>query len=52
VEYGLMQYENKIEIIKGIHLLSFLNEKNLESVQKPSWKDHLLISVTCIGKPP
>jgi len=44
VEYGFMQYDNKIETTKGTHLLSLLNENNLESVQKPSQKDRLLIS--------
>jgi hypothetical protein len=52
VEYGFMQYENKVETTNRIHLLSLMNEKNLENVQKPSHKDHLLISAACIGKPP
>jgi hypothetical protein len=50
MEYGLVQYENKVETTKGIHSLSFLGENNLEGVQKPSWKDHLPINKRCIGK--
>jgi hypothetical protein len=36
VDYDLVQYENKIGTTKGIHLLKFKGEKNLEGVQKPS----------------
>jgi hypothetical protein len=50
VEYGFMQYDNKVETTKGIHLLNLMNENNFESVQKPSQKDYLLISATCVGK--
>jgi hypothetical protein len=50
VGYGPMEYENKVKTIKGIHSLSFMNENNPEGVQKPSWKDHLLINVTYVGK--
>jgi hypothetical protein len=32
----LMQYENKVRTIEGIHLLNFQGENNLENVQKPS----------------
>jgi len=50
VEYGHVQYENKVEITKKIHSLNFLGENNPKGVQKLSWKDHLLINTTCIGK--
>jgi hypothetical protein len=46
-----MQYENKIRTIEGIHLLNLQGENNLEGVQKPSHKDHLLINVTCVETP-
>jgi hypothetical protein len=36
VECDLSQYENKVEIIEGIHLLNLLSENNLEGVKKPS----------------
>jgi hypothetical protein len=48
MECDLMQYENKVEIIEGIHLLNFQAENNPKGVQKPSQKDHLPINVTCI----
>jgi len=32
----LMQYENKVETIEGIHLLNLLGENNLECVKKKS----------------
>ncbi len=47
LECGLVQYENKVETIEGIHLLNLQNEHNLEGVQKPSQKDHLHLSLLC-----
>jgi len=49
VECDLMQYENKVGTIEGIHLLNLQNEYNFENVQKPSQKYHLLINATCLG---
>jgi hypothetical protein len=49
MECDLVQYENKVEIIVGIHLWNLLLEVNLEGVQTPSKNDHLQINVTCIG---
>ncbi len=43
VEYDLMQYENKVETIMGIHSWNLLNENNFRSVQKPSQMEHLQI---------
>jgi len=40
---------NKIGTTKGIHLLNLQGGNNLESVQKPSQKDHMLINATCVG---
>jgi len=51
VECDLYQYENKAEIIEGIHSLSFLGENNPEGVQKPSQKDHLLTNGACVRMP-
>jgi len=36
VECDLQQYEKKVEITKGIHLLNLLDENNFKDVQKPS----------------
>jgi hypothetical protein len=36
VECDLVQYENKIGIIKGICSLNLLGENTLEGVKKPS----------------
>jgi len=41
MECDLEQYESKVETIVGIHSQSFLGEKNLRNVQKPSQKNHL-----------
>jgi hypothetical protein len=41
-------YENKVETIKGIHVLNLLGEKNPKGVQKPSQKDQSLINVICV----
>jgi len=43
-----MQYENKVEITKGFHLLNIPNENNFEGVQKPSQKNHFPINVACV----
>ncbi len=47
VECDLIWNENKVEIIKRIHL----HEKNLQGVQKRFQNDHLLINATCVGMP-
>jgi hypothetical protein len=49
MECDLVQYENKVETIVGIHLWNLLLEVNFEGVQTPSKNDHLQINVTCIG---
>jgi len=49
VECDLVQYENKVGTIEGIHLLNLQNENSFENVQKPSQKYHLLINATCVG---
>jgi hypothetical protein len=46
----MWQYDNKIEITKGIQSLNLLGENNPKGVQKPFQKDHLLIN-TCVGMP-
>jgi hypothetical protein len=46
-----MQYENKVGTIEGIHSLNLQGENNLEGVQKPFQKNHLLINVTCVETP-
>jgi len=51
MECDLVQYENKIGTIEGIHLLNFLAKNNTTGVQKPSHKNHLLINVTCVKTP-
>jgi hypothetical protein len=40
--------KKKTKKIKGIHTLNLLGENNLESVQKPSQKDHLLTNGPCV----
>ncbi len=49
MERDPMWYENKIETIKGVHLLNLLNENNPKGVQKPSQNNHLPINATCVG---
>ncbi len=49
MECDPMRYENKVEIIELIHSPNQLGENNLEGVQKPSQKDHLLVDVACVG---
>jgi hypothetical protein len=51
MECDLVRYENKVKTIERIHLLNLKSENNLEDVQKPSQKDHLLINATCVGMP-
>ncbi len=46
-----MQYENKVETIKRIHLLNLLSKNNPKGEQKPSQKNFLLINVACVGMP-
>ncbi len=48
MECAPMWYENKVETIKGIHLLNLLNENNPKGVQKPSQNNHLPINATCV----
>jgi hypothetical protein len=48
MECDLVQYENKIGTIEGIHLLNLQAKNSLKGVQKPSQKDHLPINVTCV----
>ncbi len=36
VECDFVQYESKVETIKGIDSLNFFGENNLKGVQKPS----------------
>jgi hypothetical protein len=36
VKCDFVQYENKIETIKGIHVLNLMGENNLERVKKTS----------------
>jgi hypothetical protein len=36
VECDLVQYENKVGTIEGVHLLNLQGENSLEGVQKPS----------------
>jgi hypothetical protein len=45
----LVQYESKAKTVKKIQSLNSLGENNLEGVQNPSQKDHLLIITTCVG---
>jgi hypothetical protein len=47
---GMWPYaiENKVGTTKGIHLLNFQGENNLEGVQKPSSNDHLAINVAYV----
>ncbi len=49
LECDLVPYDNKVEIVKGIHMLNLLGENNPEGVQKPSQKDQSLINVICVG---
>jgi hypothetical protein len=51
VECGLVQYENKVRTLKGIHLVNFQGANNPKGVLKPSQNDHLLINAACIGTP-
>jgi len=43
-----MQYENKFEIIEGIHSLNILGGNSFENVQKPSQINHLSINAACV----
>jgi hypothetical protein len=49
VECDLVRYENKVEIINGIHSLNLFDENYFRGVHKPSYKDHLSINVACVG---
>jgi hypothetical protein len=49
VECDLVQYENKVGTIEGIHSLDLQNENSFGNVQKPSQKNHLSINATCVG---
>jgi len=46
-----MQYENKVETIKGIYSFNLQGENSLEGVQKPSQKYHLPLNVAYVGLP-
>jgi hypothetical protein len=48
VECDILWYENKVEIIIGVHSQNLLSEKNPEGVQKSSQKYHLQINVACV----
>jgi hypothetical protein len=49
MDCDLMWYENKVETIKGIHLLNLLSENSPKGIKKPSQKDHSPINATCVG---
>jgi hypothetical protein len=51
MECDHVRCENKVETIKGIHLLNLLGENSPKGVQKPSQKNHLPINVACIEMP-
>jgi hypothetical protein len=39
--WNVIFYDNKVEIIMGVHLQNLLGENNPKGVQKPSQKNHL-----------
>ncbi len=51
MEFDLVWYENKVEIIVERQSRNLLGENSSRGVQKPFQKDHLQINVACIRMP-